>query len=269
MTHASYAVVGGGISGLVAAYRLRVLAGPDAQITIFDPADRLGGTLRTTQLGGQTIDIGAEAFVTRRPEVPELLAELGLTARQRGTTGVRPLLYADTTLHALPAGTVNGIPSTAESMAPLVDQDTLDRMIAEPGRPLHWQPGSDPTVAELVGERFGPQVLARSVDPMVGGVYAGSSATIGLRAAAPTVAGALDHGAPSLTEAVRRALPPNPGAPVFGSIDGGYRVLIEELLRRSAARWVPSEIQALRPAGAGWIMHAPGAASSAAPFLPS
>ena len=101
---ASYCVVGGGISGLVAAYRLRVAAGPDASITLFDPADRLGGVLRTERVGGQLMDVGAEAFVARRPEVPALLAELGLAGRQIGTTGVRPLIYSQGRLHPLPHG---------------------------------------------------------------------------------------------------------------------------------------------------------------------
>ncbi len=55
----TYCVVGGGISGLTAAYRLRVAAGPDASITLFDPADRLGGVLRTEQVGGMSMDVGA------------------------------------------------------------------------------------------------------------------------------------------------------------------------------------------------------------------
>ena len=49
----SYCVVGGGISGLTAAYRLRAAAGDDANITLFDPGDRLGGVLRTERVGGQ------------------------------------------------------------------------------------------------------------------------------------------------------------------------------------------------------------------------
>ena len=69
---------------------------------MFEPADRLGGVLRTEQLGGQPIDVGAEAFVARRPEVPALLAELGLADRQIGTTGVRPLIYSEGRLHQLP-----------------------------------------------------------------------------------------------------------------------------------------------------------------------
>ena len=84
-----------------------------------------------------------------------------------------------------------------------------------------------------MGDRFGEQVVARSVDPLLSGVYAGSAATIGLRAAAPSVAAALDRGATSLTDAVRQGLPPATGGPVFGALDGGYQVLIDELVDRS------------------------------------
>ncbi|ETB12621.1 protoporphyrinogen oxidase, partial [Mycobacterium avium subsp. silvaticum ATCC 49884] len=178
--------MGGGISGLTAAYRLRVAAGDDAVITLLDPAPRLGGILRTEPVGGVPMDLGAEAFVLRRPELPALLSELNLTGRQRVSTGARPLIYSRGRLHPLPTGTVVGIPSSAASMAGLVDEATLARIEAEPRRPLHWRAGSDPAVADLVGDRFGKQVVSRSVDPLLSGVYAGSAATIGLRAAAPT-----------------------------------------------------------------------------------
>ena len=140
---------------------------------MFEPADRLGGVLRTEQVGGQPIDIGAEAFVARRPEVPALLAELGLAGRQVGTTGVRPLIYSQGRLHELPRDTLNGIPTDPSSMTGLVDDATIQRMLDEPARPLTWRPGADPAVAELVGDRFGDQVVTRSVDPLLAGVYAG------------------------------------------------------------------------------------------------
>ncbi|OBF92129.1 protoporphyrinogen oxidase [Mycobacterium sp. 852002-51163_SCH5372311] len=248
----SYCIVGGGISGLTAAYRLRAAAGDDAIITLFDPADRLGGVLRTELVAGRPMDVGAEAFVLRRPEMPALLTELGLSGRQRGTTGARPLIYSQGELHPLPSGTVAGIPSSAASVAGLVDEDTLARIEAEPGRPFSWQPGSDPSVASLVTDRFGEQAVARSVDPLLGGVYAGSAATIGLRAGAPTVAAALDGGAGSLTDAVRRGLPPADGGPVFGSLSGGYQVLLDELAARSRLRWVQAAVTKLEP---GWVLH--------------
>lgn len=250
-----YCVVGGGISGLTAAYRLRVAASDGADITLFDPADRLGGILRTERVGAQPMDVGAEAFVVRRPEVPALLAELGLADRQFGTTGVRPLIYSQDRLHPLPPGTLAGIPSSAQSMAGLVDDATLARIAAEPGRPLHWRPGSDPCVAELVADRFGEQVVARSVDPLLSGVYAGSAGTIGVRSAAPGLAAAFDAGAANLTEAVGRALPPTIGGPVFGAVDGGYTVLVDELVRRSRVNWVQAAVEDVEQVAPGWRLR--------------
>lgn len=233
----SYCVVGGGISGLTAAYRLRVTAGPDAVITVLDPADRLGGVLRTERVGGQWLDVGAEAFVARRPEVPALLGELGLAGRQVGTTGVRPLIYSGGRLHPMPQGTLQGIPAQASSVAGLVDDATVAWMTDERTRPLSWRPGADPTVAALVGDRLGDQVVTRSVDPLLAGVYAGSAATIGLRAAAPTLAAALDRGARNLTDAVRTALPPPAPGSVFGAVDGGYTVLLDALRDQAGIDW--------------------------------
>jgi oxygen-dependent protoporphyrinogen oxidase len=85
-------------------------------------------------------------------------------------------------------------------------------------------------------------------------VYAGSAATIGLRAGAPSVAAALDRGAASLTDAVLQALPPAGGGPVFGALDGGYQVLIGELVGRSGLRWVRAAVQRLERDGRGWTL---------------
>jgi oxygen-dependent protoporphyrinogen oxidase len=254
----SYCVVGGGISGLTAAYRLRVAVGDEASITLFDPADRLGGVLRTERVGGIPMDVGAEAFVVRRPEMPSLLDELGLANRQVGTTGARPLIYSQERLHPLPSATLNGIPSSAESMAGLVNDATVARIASEPSRPFRWQPGDDPAVADLVADRFGEQVVARSVDPMLGGVYAGSAATIGLRSAAPTLAAVLDAGAAHLTEAVRQALMSVTAGPVFGAVGGGYAVLVDELVLRSRLNWVQAAvvgIEATEAPALGWTLR--------------
>jgi protoporphyrinogen/coproporphyrinogen III oxidase len=251
----SYCVVGGGISGLTAAYRLRQAAGDQASVTLFEPSDRLGGVLRTEPVGGVAVDVGAEAFVLRRPEMPALLAELGLANEQLGTTGARPLIYSQARLHPLPTGTLNGIPSSAESMAGLVNDETLARIAAEPDQPLNWRPGADPAVADLLVDRFGEQVVARSVDPMLSGVYAGSSATIGLRSAAPTLAAGLDAGAASVTDAVRQALTSVSSGPIFGAVGGGYTVLVEELVRRSRFQWERAAIEEIDAAGQGWTLR--------------
>ena len=219
---------------------------------MFDPADRLGGVLRTERVGGQAIDVGAEAFVARRPEVPALLAELGLAGRQIGTTGARPLIYSQGRLHQMPRDTLNGIPAQASSLTGLVDDATIARMVDERTRPFTWRRGSDPAVADLVGDRFGEQVVARSVDPLLAGVYAGSAATIGVRSAVPTLAAVLDRGAPNLTDAVREALPPPITGSVFGAVDGGYAVLLDELIRRAAIRWAQVAVERVNRSARGW-----------------
>ncbi|MEE2035041.1 protoporphyrinogen oxidase [Rhodococcus chondri] len=235
MTAPVVAVVGGGITGLVAAYRLRGSLGSDARIVLLEQSDRLGGKLRTVTLAGGPVDVGAEAFIGRRQEVPALLDELGLTDQLVYPSGARPLLYAGGHLHPLPTATLMGIPSGAASVEGLVDEDTLARVAAEPGEPLHWDRDGDMSVAQLVGSRFGEQVVRRSVDPLLGGVYSGLSDTAGVRATVPTLAAALDEGAVSLTDAVVRALPKPSATPVFGTLRDGYQVLIDALVEASRA----------------------------------
>jgi oxygen-dependent protoporphyrinogen oxidase len=140
-------------------------------------------------------------------------------------------------------------------MAGLVNDATLARIASEPSRPFHWQPGGDPAVADLVADRFGEQVVARSVDPMLGGVYAGSAATIGVRSAAPTLAGALDGGAAHLTDAVRQALMSVTAGPVFGAVGGGYVVLVDELARRSRLNWIQAGVTRIEAAGRSWTLR--------------
>ncbi|WP_127783295.1 protoporphyrinogen oxidase [Rhodococcus sp. X156] len=234
---ASVAVVGAGISGLAAAQRLRTLLGPRAQITVLEQSARIGGVLRTVELAGRGFDVGAEAFLTRRPEVPALLAELGLAEQLVHPAAVPASVLAGGRPHGLPPRSVMGIPSSVDSVRGLLSDDALRQVAAEPERPLRWEPGSDVAVGQLVRERLGAEVVARSVDPLLGGVYSGSADSLGLRAAVPAVAAALDAGAPSLTAAAAQAAPqPQPGVPVFGALREGYTSLLEALREAAAAR---------------------------------
>ena len=108
------AVVGGGISGLAAAHRLRTLL-PDAAIVVLEQRDRLGGVLRTVDLAGMPFDVGAEAFLARRPEVPALLAELGLAGELVHPGVAEPTVRAGGVTVPLPGGTVLGVLLHAEA----------------------------------------------------------------------------------------------------------------------------------------------------------
>ncbi|MGC4932751.1 protoporphyrinogen oxidase [Gordonia sp. DT30] len=230
MTPTRIAIVGGGISGLVAAYRLRRALGPEVTIDLYETASRLGGVLRTVDVAGQPVDVGAEAFIVRRPEAVDLVTELGLADRIVSPTPRRPAIWARGDLHPMPSPALMGIPASADAVAGLADADDLARIGSEPQRPFAWRPGTDMSVGELVAGRFGPSVVARSVDPMLGGVYSSLAADIGVREAIPALAARLDDGSPSLSRAVDDLLGRGGASgPVFGALIGGYRILIEAL----------------------------------------
>ncbi|MCX5042545.1 protoporphyrinogen oxidase [Aldersonia sp. NBC_00410] len=270
MTLRSVAVIGGGISGLVAAYRLRCALGPAATITIIDAARRFGGSLRTVPFADGGVDVGAEAFVGRRPEVVDLLTELGLSDQLVHPAGLRPLVWANGSPHPLPAPTLMGVPSGPDAVAGVVDAATRERIEREPATPLHWDAGADISVGALVANRFGEQVVARSVDPLLGGVYAGTAATIGVRAALPTLAAALDAGAPSLSAAVASAMPkPAPG-PVFGGIRDGYGALLDALRERTdAVLHTGTAVTGVRREPAGWVVDPLGVVDAVVLAVPA
>jgi oxygen-dependent protoporphyrinogen oxidase len=206
------AVVGGGISGLAAAHRLRVLLGPTAVITLLEQRDRLGGVLRTVDLAGVPFDVGAEAFLVRRPEVPALLRELGLEGELVHPGSAAPSVRAGGTTVPLPAGTLLGVPTSVARLDGALSPSGVAAAVAERDRPLRWEAGGDVVLGGLLRERFGDELADRLADPLLGGVYAGRVDALGLRATLPALAAALDAGAPSLTAAADRATAPGPPA---------------------------------------------------------
>ncbi|GAA2562116.1 protoporphyrinogen oxidase [Pseudonocardia hydrocarbonoxydans] len=256
-------VVGAGVSGLAAAHRLRTLLGDAVTITVLEQRDRVGGVLHTVDLGGMPVDVGAEAFLARRPEVPALLAELGQGPAVHPTAASATIRAGGRTA-PLPGGTLLGVPTSAARLDALLSPAGVAAVAAEPARPLAWDPGTDVALGHLLRDRFGDEIADRLADPLLGGVYAGRVDALGLRATVPALAAALDVGAPSLTAAAdtvtAHSAPdsvaqksrlagadarvggsgrPGPaagatGGPVFGAVPGGYRVLLDALV--AAAR---------------------------------
>ncbi|HWD06735.1 MAG TPA: protoporphyrinogen oxidase [Amycolatopsis sp.] len=261
------AVVGGGISGLAAAYRLRKLLGEDAAITVFESTPAIGGKLRTAEVGGVPYDVGAEAFLARRPEVTALVAEVGLAERLAHPTKARAKIHAGGAVLGLPPGTVMGVPGSAGAVAGVLSED--GRRAVEKERSLGpvELTGADLPLGPLLRARFGDELVDRLVDPLLGGVYAGGADGLGLRATMPGLAEAVAEGAGSLTEAAASLLPKTPGtAPVFGTLIGGLRGLTDRLLTLSKATVRTSAtVRALTHTAAGWRLDVGAAAPAHAP----
>lgn len=234
------AVVGGGISGLAAAHRLRHLLGPRAGITVLEQSDRLGGKLRTAEVGGRAYDVGAEAFLNRRPEATGLVAELGLADQLVHPAKVAASIHAAGDTRPIPAQTLMGVPASVDAVRQVLSHEGLRRVAAEPDLPPIRLDGADVSVGALLRERFGPEVGDRLVGPLLGGVYAGRTDVLGLRATMPQLARALDSGIGSLLAAAATTIPapPQPSVtrpPVFGTLRDGLSTLVDRLAEASAA----------------------------------
>lgn len=255
------AVVGGGISGLAAAYRLRRLLGDTARITVLDKANAPGGVLRTVSLAGKSYDVGAEAFLVRRPEVLALADELGLAEEVVHPCAVRAWIRAGGTSRPLPARTFMGVPPDSDAVLGVLPGVALRRVDAERTLPPVRLAGRDVSVGALLRERFGPEVAERLVDPLLGGVYAGRADLLGLRATMPALAAALDAGTGSVSEAVAGLLPARPPAgaastPVFGALRGGWVTLTDRLIEAAGAELrLGAPVRSLACGADGWTLE--------------
>ncbi|HEY2190818.1 MAG TPA: protoporphyrinogen oxidase [Actinomycetospora sp.] len=258
-------VVGGGVSGLAAAHRLRTRLGDDAAITVLEASRVLGGKLAAVDLAGVRVDVGAEAFLARRPEAVARLTELGLADDVVHPSAASSAIRAGGATHAMPRRTVMGVPADPPAVADLLSPAGRAALAAEDTHgPLHWD--GDDTVGGLVRARLGDEVTDRLVDPLLGGVYSGRADALGVRATVPALAAALDHGAPSLLGAAAQALPAAPvegtaPAPVFGTLRTGLADLPAALAVAARAEVrVARTVTGLARAPEGWRVTASGPA---------
>src|SRR5207245_4303693 len=100
------AVVGAGVTGLTAAFRLQV-ADPSIEVVVLEASQRPGGTLRTVEVAGIPLDAGPDSFLGRKPWATDLCRELGLETTRPAATGT--WLWTHAGLVPYPAGTAFGI----------------------------------------------------------------------------------------------------------------------------------------------------------------
>lgn len=217
-------VVGGGISGLAAAWFLTRDGGPDIQVTVLEGAAQIGGKLRVSEVAGVPLDEGAESLLLRRPEAVALAHDAGLGQDLQDAATTTASIWTRGEMRPIPTGTVMGVPSDLRSLARsgILTTSELARIPVD-----SWLPVShirdDVAVGRHVARRVGRAVVERLVEPLLGGVYAGRSDLLSLDATLPHLAPHARANRSLLTAArkTRAAQPASATGAVFGAPRGG------------------------------------------------
>jgi len=286
-------VVGGGISGLAAAHEAARLG---RDVTVLEATGRVGGKIDSGFVDGAAlpfpVDMAADGFLARQPEVVDLCHELGLGNDLVSPTGAQAFIWAHGGLRSIPSPSVLGVPFDVDAVA-------VSGIVSEAGvtdfaaridtvaAPLV----ADASVGEVLRPRVGDEVFERLIDPLLGGINAGNADGLSIDAGAAQLAAAARVGG-SLRDALRRQVSEAQAAaagPVFNGVSGGNRRIIDALhttlgdqvrtgeavgrLERDGTRWLVRTEAASYPADRvvlatpAWVSadlvspHAPDAAS--------
>jgi oxygen-dependent protoporphyrinogen oxidase len=231
---AHVAIVGGGLTGLSVAFRLRQLA-PGVAVTVFEPRDRAGGNVRTEDRDGFRVEHGPNGFLDRTPSVPNLVRDLGLADRLvAASEGSRKnrYLFLRGALRKMPGGPLGLLTSDLLSVRGKWELFTEPLRRSRP-------PTGDESVAAFVTRRAGKEAAEVFADALVTGIQAGDPGALSVAAAFPRLpkmereAGSIVRGffraaKQRKRDALARGEPP-PGPMRMWSFREGLGTLVESL----------------------------------------
>jgi len=253
------AIIGGGLSGLSAAYQLART--PLVEPTLFEASPRLGGIIETLHQDGFIIECGPDSWVTEKPWARELAIELGLESEiilsndhQR-----RTYLLQHNQLVPMPDGMRMMVPVDLSAImdSPLFSEPARLAYQREPVRAAELKAsalkeGEDESVASFVRRHFGDEVTRTIAAPLLAGVFGGDIDTLSVRAVMPVfVKMERDYG--SLILAVQSRAHQNPNS-VFTSLRPGLGTLVDRMAATLPAGCVrfSHEVTRLEHTNQGW-----------------
>ena len=260
------AIVGGGISGLAAAFEVeqRRRAGADVQYTLYESSPRLGGVLRTEIIDGCVLEAGPDSFVTEKPWASDLCRSLGIGDQLIGSNDSDRKTYILTRgrLVEMPDGLMFMVPTKIlpTGLSPLFSWKTKLLMAKE----LFLPPRAvdrDESVADFVDRHYGREMVDRLADPLLSGIYGGESANLSVRAVLQRFAemerthGSLGRAMLAARKKMRSA-PRKVAPPLFTSVKNGMQSLAETVVSQlnPASVLTNTTVTAVQPSADGWTV---------------
>jgi oxygen-dependent protoporphyrinogen oxidase len=267
-------VIGGGVAGLGAAYKIRRAAdeGHDVGFTLVERDDRLGGKVRTEHVDGFIIDSGCDSFLTMKTAVHRIARIAGIEDQKMPTddSRKRTMILRSGRLYEMPDGVMQFAPTKFWPFAttglfswPGKLRAGMDLFV--PKKRVGDGELNDETLEHFILRRMGREILDRLAEPLVGGVHASDPAMMSLAATFPNL---LDmeqkHGSMimaflaqrRMVEEIRKKYPPDPKNPrtVFTSFRNGFQQLTDTMADRAGREDMRTGVKVTRleRSGDGW-----------------
>jgi oxygen-dependent protoporphyrinogen oxidase len=261
------AIVGGGISGLAAAFALeeRRQAGESLAYVVYEAAPRFGGVLVTEEVDGCLLEAGPDSFLTEKPWAADLCRRIGLEDQLIGSNDDdrKTYILVKGKLVPLPDGLMFMVPTQIAPalVSPLFSAAAKFRMVRE-WRFSPRRSNGDESVAALVERHYGAEMVDRLADPLLSGVYGGAAGELSVRAVLPRFAemeakyGSLARGMLAARKNLKQS--ETGPRPIFTSLKNGMQQLPDSILPKLSADALHanSVVQALQRQDGGWIVSA-------------
>jgi oxygen-dependent protoporphyrinogen oxidase len=264
------AIIGGGISGLAAAFAIeeKRRAGANVEYVLYEASPRLGGVLRTEYIDGCVVEAGPDSFVTEKPWAADLCRAIGLGDQLIGSNDKDRKTYIVTRgrLVEMPDGLMFLVPTKIlpTGLSPLFSWKTKLRMTQELFHPPRASE-HDESVAAFVERHYGSEMVDRLADPLLSGVYGGEAGNLSVRAVLPrftemekthgSLGRAMLAARKKMKSKDQKAAPP-----LFTSLKRGMQSLAETVVSKLApeALQVNARAEAVQPQpeAGGWSVSA-------------
>lgn len=267
------AIIGGGISGLSAAFALEKQrrSGAPLEYVLYESSARLGGVLVTDHVEGCLVEAGPDSFLTEKPWAIDLCREIGLGDQLIGSNDAdrKTYILVKGRLVVIPDGLMFMVPTKIlpSVFSPLFSIGTKLRMAREWFHPPRKALG-DETVAAFVERHYGPEMVDHLADPLLSGVYGGEARQLSLRAVLPRFAemeanyGSLGRAMLAARRKMRQAATGS-ARPLFTSLTDGMQQMVDALVCRltPSVLCTNTAVEAVQRKEGGWVVSAGGLAS--------